>query len=237
MVEHFQILLRVQELDGQIRDAEQEIATFAPRRVEAGRLEAADAAAISSARAVAEERELEHRRLESELADADSLVEKLDAQVYEVTSKQAMDAIQNELRAAQTNKSQLEDRILELLESIETANQEVSDQETAASERAANHVREDEEMRRREPELHSEIERRQADRAEAVGGLDRQVVRVYEEARRKAWPVLVHAEKKSCPACRMVIAPQKWVEIGLAKNLITCGSCHRILYGDKAVIA
>ena len=99
MVEHLQILLRVQQRDGQIRDAEQEIASFAPRRAEANRLEAADAAATDLARSVFEEHELEHRRLESELAGADSLAEKLDAQVYEVTSKQAMDAIQNELQA------------------------------------------------------------------------------------------------------------------------------------------
>jgi predicted nucleic acid-binding Zn-ribbon protein len=235
VVEHFRILLRVQELDGLIRGAEQEIATFAPRRVEAGRLETADAASASAAGAVLEERELEHRRLESDLSDTDSLVEKLDAQVYEVTSKQAMDAIQNGLQAAKAKKSELEDCILELLESIEVSEQEVAARETAAREHSADHAREGDEMQRREPELRGEIEQRQADRAAKAGELDPQALRTYEDARRKAWPVLVQVEVKSCPACRIVIAPQKWVEIGRAEKLITCGSCHRIMYGEKAI--
>ncbi len=233
VVEEFQSLLRVQDLDGQVRDLEQEIASFAPRRVEAARAEAADAAAIESAREVSAECEREDRRLESELAVVDALVVKLDAQVYEVVSKQAMDAIQVEISAAQMKKSQLEDRVLELLDAIETATQELSDREVAARERASEHTREHEEMLRREPELRGEIESLEARRAKEVAGLEPEMLRGYEEARRRAWPVLVHAEAKSCPACRIVIAAQKWMEICGARGLVTCGSCHRILYGDK----
>jgi predicted nucleic acid-binding Zn-ribbon protein len=233
VVEQFRVLLRVQDLDGKIRDAEQEIAGFAPRRADAAGLEAKDAAATEAARTVAGEREAEHRRFESELAVVDALVEKFDAQVYEVTSKHAMEVIQSELAAAQAKKSELEDRILELLDEVEAAEQEVAARDAAAGERAAENAREDEEMSRREPELRGEIEQRQAERVGEISGVEAEVLRGYEEARRRAWPVLVHATKKSCPTCRIVIAPQKWVEISTVRALVTCGSCHRILYGDK----
>jgi hypothetical protein len=233
LVENFQALLRLQAVDGSVRTADEEIATFDPRRAEAAQGEAQDQAAIEVANAALSESEHEHRGLETELSDVDALVVKLDGQVYEVTSKQAMEAIQNELAAATERKSQLEDKILELLESIEEATQAVAEADAGATARADEHVTDDEAMTRREAELRKQLEDLGKRRTGALEGLDAGMVRSYEAARRRAWPALVRAETKSCPACRMVIAPQKWLEIGRAETIVSCGSCHRILYSEK----
>jgi predicted nucleic acid-binding Zn-ribbon protein len=232
LIEHFQSLLRLQEVDGRIRTAEEEIATFEPRRVEAVQAEARGQVAIEMANAALADREAEHRRFETELSDADARVVKLDAQVYEVTSKQAMEAIQNELGAAQVRKSELEDQILELLDAIEEATAAVAECGTAATTGQSEHTADDEAMKARAAELRKELDELGVRRQEELTGLDAEMVRGYETARRRAWPALVKVETKSCPACRMVIASQKWLLIGRADSLVTC-SCHRILYSEK----
>ena len=232
MIEEVLKMLRLQESDGRIREGQEELAMFAPQREEARSATASDRIAAEQAAEHHAEREREHRNLEAELQDADRLVEKLDAQVYEVTSKQAMDAIQSELEAGKHKKSHLEDQVLELLEQIETAADVV--EAAAAHERDHNSQRALEAQARdaREKELGGELEQLAEERAQRATAVEAGALRQYEDARRKAWPVLALASTKWCPACRIVIAPQKWNDMGVAKKLVNCGSCHRILYRD-----
>ena len=192
-----------------------------------------DRQAIAAARALLEEREGVHRQLETELQDADQLVEKLDAQVYEVTSKQAMEAIQSELAAAKGRKSDLEDRTLEVLDALDEAGTGIEEAEKQERERTAERESAETARSARETELHATLESLETARAQAAGSVLAEALQRYEDSRRKAWPVLAKVETKSCPACRIVIGAQKWNEINVGTKLATCGSCHRILYGDK----
>lgn len=233
MVEEIRKLLRVEDLDRQVREANAELATFGPEREAAAKAVVADRQAVIAVEAVLDEREQESRELEVDLQDADQLVVKLDAQVYEVTSKQAMEAIQNELAAAKVRKSDLEDRSLEVLDAMELAATGIADAGALEAERAAERAAAEAARTARETALQQELERLGVARAAEAADVDKDVLRSYEAARRKAWPVLARAEIKSCPACRIVIPPQKWNEINTAKKIVPCGSCHRILYGDK----
>lgn len=237
MIEAFQALLRVQELDAGVRTAEKELASFAALREQAALAEAADQAAIEEARAALREAEQSHRRLEQDLAAADALVKKLDLQIYEVTSKQAMEAIQKETAAARQSKSQLEDAILELLDAIETDAEAVQAAGTRSREQASSRADAEAERSERERALRAEVEALGKRRAALVGTVDEGALREYESARRKAWPVLVQVEARSCPACHITIAPQKMLDIAKATSFVTCGSCHRIFYGEKVAAA
>ncbi|MFP6623885.1 MAG: C4-type zinc ribbon domain-containing protein [Myxococcota bacterium] len=233
MVDEILKLLQLQEVDGRIRAAREELATFDPQREEARAAVASERAAVEAAIDSHAEREQERRRLESELEDIERLLEKLDGQIYEVTSKQAMDAIQNEIQAARARKSDLEDEILEVLDQVESA---TSAREAAAAfeqDQAADRLRLEEARDTREVELGGGLEQLGEERTKRAAEVKAEPLRWYEDARRKAWPVLVHAVTKVCPMCRIVIPPQKWNEIRTVKKVVNCGSCHRILYGDQ----
>ena len=233
MIEEIRKLLRLEEIDLRIREAQRELAAFPAEREAAEQAAAVDRQAIAAARALLEEREGVHRQLETELQDADQLVEKLDAQVYEVTSKQAMEAIQSELAAAKGRKSDLEDRTLEVLDALDEAGTGIEEAEKQERERTAERESAETARSARETELHATLESLETARAEAAGSVLAEALQRYEDSRRKAWPVLAKVETKSCPACRIVIGAQKWNEINVGTKLATCGSCHRILYGDK----
>ena len=230
-------LLQLQEVDGGIRGAREELASFGPQREAASAAAASDRAAAEAAVAHSDEREQEQRRLEGELQDADRLVVKLDAQVYEVVSKQAMEAIQRELEAGRSRKSDLEDEILEVLDQVESASAAVLGAEALERDQAVERVRLEEARAAREGVLGGDLERLAVERVQRGADVEAEVLRQYEDTRRKAWPVLALVETKFCPVCRIVIPPQRWNEIAVAKKLVTCVSCHRILYGEKVASA
>ena len=233
MVDETLKLLQLQKVDSRIRAAREELVTFDPQREEARAAGTSERAAVEAAIHSHAEREQERRRLESELEDIERLLEKLDGQVYEVTSKQAMDAIQNEIQAARARKSDLEDEILEVLDQVESA---TSAREAAVAfeqDQAAERLRLEEARDAREVELGGELQRLAEERAKRAAEVEPEPLRWYEDTGRKAWPILVHAVTKVCPMCRIVIPPQKWNEIRTAKKFVSCGSCHRILYGDQ----
>ena len=233
MVDEILKLLRLQEVDGLIRAAHEELASFDPQREEARAGVSSERAAVEATIHIYGEREQEHRRLESDLQDVERLGEKLDAQIYEITSKQAMDAIQSGIQAAQLRKSNLEDEILEVLDQLESA---VSAREAAVAfeeDQAVERARLAEARDAREVELGEELKRLAEDHAKRESDVGVEALRHYEDTLRKAWPVLVLVETKFCPVCRIVIPPQKWNEIATAKKFVRCGSCHRIQYGQK----
>ena len=237
MVDEIRKLLCVEDVDRRIREASEELATFGPEREAAAQGAVADRAVVSAAEAVLAERDQENRVLEVDLQDVDQLVQKLDGQIYEVTSKHAMEAIQNEISAGKARKSELEDRILEVLDAMDVAASEISDAEGMETQRASERAGAEKERTARESELRQELEHLEAARRDEASGVEAEVLRKYEDVRRKAWPVLARLETKSCPACRIMIPPQSRNEIRTANKLVTCGSCHRILYGEKVAAA
>ncbi len=150
-----------------------------------------------------------------------------------MTSKQALTALEHELARAREQKSSHEDQILELLEAIDAAEVAVEQAERDQREGEAARADGEAEMATRETELAQKIEDLRAGRADRTIGLDAALLQDYEAARRKRLPALAYAETKSCPVCRMVIPPQRLVELREVRKLVDCVSCGRILYGEK----
>jgi predicted nucleic acid-binding Zn-ribbon protein len=232
VVDAFLRLLRLQEVDGSIREARHELVGFAPARDAAKTDAAADRAAVEAAEAQRGDQEHAHRGLESALQDADAHVVKLDAQVYEVTSRHAMETIQHELSVAKARKSDLEDQVLESLDRLDAAAAAVQRAKDAEADRAAERARAEAGRVVRESEIEAALARLAGERAGVASEVAADVLHEYDDALRKAWPPLACARSKSCPACRIVIPPQKWNEICSGQHIVRCGSCHRLLYGE-----
>lgn len=237
MIEAIQLLLRLQEIDLQLHAANEELQSFPPLRAAALSQRADERAAVAAAQQSVAELERQQRTLDTELRDVEAVLEKLNVQLYEVTSKQALDALQSELDRAGATKSEHEDQILDLLEKIDSGSAAVEAAQRAASEGLAQGAVEEAAYAKREQELAEEITRLSGMRGDRETGLEAKVIRAYDGARRKRLPAVVYADAKRCPVCRMAISPQKWIELSVATTLVHCGTCDRILYGDKVSAA
>lgn len=233
MIESIQALLRLQEVDLRLAAAREESERFPSERQLAAAERAREAAEVAAANEVLTREEQRQRHLELELRDVEALLEKLGSQLYEVTSKLALEALESETARAREHKSSHEDAILELLEEIDTARDALRD--ARAREEQGREAGEANEASRiaRERELEEEVAGLEQTRCERAEAVDAAAVDAYDHARRRQLPALVFVEAKSCPLCRMVIAPQRLLDLRSAKSLVTCGSCGRIFYGEK----
>jgi len=237
LIAAIQSLLRLQEIDLALHAARTELAAFVPQRQAAAEARTAERNAALSAHQALVEAELRHRALEAELRQVDALVEKLANQLYEVTTKHALDALKSEQAHADEKKSVQEDLILALLEELEAAAGVLAAARERAREGEERGAREEAARAKREPELAAEIARLEALRGDRAGNVEASVIRSYDGARRKRLPAVVFAESKSCPVCRMAISQQKLIYLRAASELVHCGSCDRILYGEKVAEA
>jgi predicted nucleic acid-binding Zn-ribbon protein len=237
LIEKIQRLLQLQEIDLQLHDAVLEVASFEPARTAAVSQRAAERAAIAVAEEVLSAAELRHRVLEGDLGAVEALLEKLNAQLYEVTSKTAFDALQSELSRSGSQKSDQEDRILELLDEVDTATATLDTARGAAEQGEAAGAEEEAARSKREQEMQAEITRLEALRVARAAEVDAATLSTYDRTRRKALPTVIFAPEKICPKCRMVISPQKLIDLRALAELVHCGSCDRILYGVKVAEA
>ena len=237
MIEAIQSLLRLQEVDLQLHAAGEELAAIGPRRVAAAAERARERLGVEEAEKALAEIEHRNRELEGELRDVEAVLEKLNAQVYEVTSKQALEALQKELSRAEGQKSDREDLILELLESIDSATGVLEAVRTTEREGKEAGAGEEVELCKREQECAADIERLEPIRSELASGVEAGVIRAYDRARRKRLPAVVFTEEKSCPICRMKLGAQMLIELRAADVLVHCGTCDRILFGEKVAEA
>ena len=238
MIEAIQSLLRLQEVDLQLHAAREELATFPPAREAAAARRTDEQAAVAHAAEVVEGEERRHRALESELREIETVLERLNGQLYEVTSKHAMETLQSELDRHGEEKSDKEDLILELLETIDQATEALEHAREAARTGEETGASDEADRAKRERELEAEIAGLAVLRKEREVGIDTAVMRAYEGARRKRLPAVVFADAKRCPVCQMGISPQKWIELSVAASLVHCepaiGSCTATrLHGDR----
>lgn len=69
-----------------------------------------------------------------------------------------------------------------------------------------------------------------AGRDEFLRKIDKERVRTYERLRPKLSPVVCEVSGEICSGCRMAVAPQRFLQIMKAKEILQCQHCMRFLY-------
>ena len=229
VIEGMRHLLQMEEIDGQIAAADAALAAMAEERAGLAREEGEAEEAVSAARQVLEAQDRELRGLESQIQDQDTLLDRLNERSSQVVSKQAYDALVHETDDARESKSVLETRALEVMEAVDEAGSALADAETAQSELAS-----------RATERRADIgvleEREQADgsasserRIKQVERTDSKLLARYERVGLRRRPVVVVLVATSCPACHIVVPPQRLIEIRRADEIYACSGCLRLL--------
>jgi predicted nucleic acid-binding Zn-ribbon protein len=84
-------------------------------------------------------------------------------------------------------------------------------------------------------ELRIEREKTLVGRAEVAAKIDKQHLRVYDRLRTKLSPAVAEAVNETCTACRIAIAPNRFLQLGKGTDIMTCMHCMRILYVKSAI--
>jgi predicted nucleic acid-binding Zn-ribbon protein len=229
MVTDLDKLIELQSLDDQLAHMEEEQAAmpgqreaFAQQRVECDQRVEAAGEAVRAA-------EGEQRRLEVELADQQTALQRLESQQFQVKSNDAYTVLLQEMERAKQSISDCETGILECMETIEAAGASLAE---AESEAGAVRSRLDDEAKAldaRELELRTELTALRSQRERLAGDVDAPLLSLYTRISKRRSPAIAMVSGELCQGCRVNIPPQSYIEILKGEKIITCGNCTRIL--------
>lgn len=190
-------------------------------------------AAVESGRAHLESEELEERRLESQMRDQEALILKLNHQSGQVSSNQAYTALQHELEAAESSKTEFETHALEHMEAIDAAKSALALEEEKLAAVVAAAPGKSSAIDERQKVVEDERAVAVSKRDKACEGVDPKNMKRFEAVRVRKRPAIAVLITTSCPECKMVLPRIRFSEINRLEEIFECSSCRRLLAPSK----
>lgn len=190
--------------------------------------------AWNAAKAHIVELEKGKKSCELDLASKEEAARKHGMELNQVKTNEAFKALQSQIDKAKQEGSDLETKILEHMDALDTARHEEKQQ--------AAHFKITEEKAKtvitaREAELtklQAEFAAAKAARDEAAAPLPAEMMKVYNHIRSRGKKDAVAPIKDGlCGGCRIALPPQSVVEATKGNKLVVCESCNRIVYARE----
>ena len=227
-------LIDLEKVDREVARLTEEVAAL-PKRVAAIEEKLAEhKAAVEKAKSQIKSNEAGRRQLEADIKGFQEKIVKYRSQSSSVKTNDEYRALMHEVEFAEKQISACEDKILELMISLENDEKSLKRAEAelkteaadVEKEKAGAHVRtaDDEKL------LAGLRERRAALRS----GVNDNALAHYDRVMRQRKSAISEARDQKCLACFVMLRPQTWQEIRSNEQIVTCSSCGRILYFDPA---
>jgi predicted nucleic acid-binding Zn-ribbon protein len=229
VIEGLNELVGLSQLDSQLAVLEAERAGIPEKRAASAQERETCETRLAAASEIVAEAELAQRRCETDAQDKEALLAKLESQQHQVKTNEAYSALLAEMEQAREAISRAETGVLEAMEAIESAGNELAaleEQIRAVTERLDS---EEKAWDERESELDSEITSLRQRREEQLGALDGELAARYERVASRRSPAVAVITGEICLGCRVGIPPQAFIEILTGEALVSCNHCHRIL--------
>lgn len=173
----------------------------------------------------------ERREIEQEVQDFENKIDKSNVKLSNIKSNKEYTAALKEIEDLKTAKFQAEDKMIQLLEEIETL-EEKKDANKDEQTRLEKDFNNDKiKIEKEISVLDKELEGLQK-KSKALGlSMDKEILRRYHFLRERREGQAVSAVVAGvCQTCHMGIPPQKFNELLRGDALMTCPYCNRLIY-------
>jgi predicted nucleic acid-binding Zn-ribbon protein len=225
-------LVELSRLDHELAQLEEERSALPARQSACAEERAAAEARLVAAGELVSEAELAQRGAESKAQDQQAELNRLEGQQHQIKSNVAYTALLGEMDRAREAISDAETQILEAMETIEESGASLAaleEQVKRVVERIDREVRDHE---ARAKTLEVEIDALGRQRGKWAEGIDRILLARYEKIASRRTPAVAIVSAETCQGCRVGIPPQSYIEILKGEQIVTCGSCMRILVDE-----
>ncbi|MGE0101354.1 MAG: zinc ribbon domain-containing protein [Blastocatellales bacterium] len=224
-------LIRIQEVDLEIKKLQEEIASLPVRQSELESQFAASVREYLEIKQSLDEALAARKNLESELETEQQKNQKFKDDLMKATNEREYSTAIREIDVTAKAISSHETEILKLMEKIEKLEAQVAEK---TPEMEARRAEVDKQLSAWTAESESDrlkLDALSAERAPLLDALSTDARATYERlSKMKSGTPLAEARDYSCLACRMKIRPQVFNDIRRAEKIITCENCGRILY-------
>lgn len=234
MLEAIRQLLVLQDLDQQILAIREELKIYAPqlehlKQKVQERRERIDTLSHSGASSLKE-----RRRIEAEIADKESLIQKYQRQQMEVKTNREYQALTTEIGNIRTEIEVLEDQVLALLTQEDEKKHELEQCKEDLKRIEAETSRERQRIETIIEERRARLDQLRKDRKIGITQLSPDVRNIYDRlVTRFPGSVVVHVVNGSCGGCYMQLLPQLLVEVHQGREIKRCSRCMRVLISEE----
>ncbi len=230
MEPQLKMLIRLQELDNEIGGLQRKLGEIPGKVNELKTRYRVAEEELERVRAEIEASQKESRRAERDLDTHLEKIRKLQDQQYLVKTNKEYQALLSELNRLKDEQSELEEKILTLMEdggkvetSIVTLEQKVSHEKSIFQAGESRLLKESERQK-------TELEALEARRKELTSGITEENLQTYTKVKKYRGVAVAEVRNEICLGCRVSLPPQKYADVMKNDSVGTCSHCHRVLY-------
>ncbi|HEX6507045.1 MAG TPA: hypothetical protein VF221_05375 [Chloroflexota bacterium] len=223
-------MLRLEQLDTEIEQAEASLNDLRRRRQHNPALQAAEAR-VRRLRDNEVASAAEQRRLEAELADIEAKMKRDNTRMYsgQIVDSRELASLERELAHYAAQRDELEGQVLEAMEHAEAFAGEIAASDESAQAERQRWEAEVPALERQEAELTDQLARLRAEREQLAAEVDPRTLSTYIQLRTGSGHGVSVVRDGICQWCRVTV-PQKDVQHARSGALVVCSNCARILY-------
>ena len=178
-----------------------------------------------------EEIKKQHRQLEQEMAMLDEGITRSRQRLMEIKDNIEYKAMLKEIAFKEDRKDQKETEILEVLEQLEAGNTALEGLREEIAVRQANLEKLRAEVAEAMAAQEGKIQVLQSQRQEIEKNISAGLLKRYDFIREKRQGIAITEVRQGvCQACHMNLPPQKFIELQMDQELMTCPHCQRIIF-------
>ncbi|MBD3271029.1 MAG: hypothetical protein GF384_00655 [Elusimicrobia bacterium] len=177
---------------------------------------------------------LRHKEKEGELQNKEKEIQKFNQELNSIKTNEAYKAMLAQIEAAKKEMSDIEDSILEFLETADANQKQLKEHEARYKEEEASIKAQIQSIETDIENLKKECAQAEEERDGFIKTIPEQPLRVYEHIRTsKDGLAIVPIRGNSCTGCNYKQPPQKINEAAKQKEIVLCENCSRIIYYSK----
>lgn len=231
MGNQIELLVNLQIVDLQLRERTDAIETLRREIADIDASLAGQRLALDTVRAERAELESRRRDIEGTLADEEAKMKDRRMRLNRIRNEKEASAVRREIEVAKEGTAVHEETLMGIFEQLDGVKARETEMAAACDALESRRSTEKERIDLEIEELSSGLDEARTKRESLAAGLDANLRRQYETIlSRKRGQAVVEVRGGTCDGCHMRIAPQLANEIHRNTRVISCPSCHRILY-------
>jgi hypothetical protein len=229
--EQINILVEVQGVELEIHQADRLVNALSDEAAALDQAVAEREAMVSSEKAALDGLRKAYRDLESEAKVNAEMIVKSNEKLRAVKTNKEYQSILKEIDEIRKKNSGIEDRMLEQLETIESAEASVKSKEAELAGFVQSYREKKETFAAKEKRERQSVEALNEKKARISANADPQIITVLDDVKKKVRGLaVVPVQQAICMGCHMNIPAQLFNELQRFDELRFCPHCHRIIY-------
>ncbi|HYG76890.1 MAG TPA: C4-type zinc ribbon domain-containing protein [Planctomycetota bacterium] len=186
-------------------------------------------AAIEKAKAEILRLKMEADSIELEVKSGEETLKRYASQMNTMRTSKEFETVKRQMDAQRAWNKENEGKVLELLEQVDNKQKDIDKNTTALNDAEKVVAEESARVDKEVGELRAQYEALATQRASMAQGVPEKELSIYNRIVNGRGQAIAHVEKGICSACFMKIPPQVHNLALLARELVCCPSCGRIL--------